>query len=64
MNDIKFLLIGGPSNQEWGSLAQELCQQFDIQSQMDNSIIYLDKCCEDATWFIKEFPNALTIIIL
>jgi hypothetical protein len=39
------------SNKEWGPLAQELRQRFDDQSQMDNPIIYLDKCCENATWF-------------
>lgn len=39
------------NNKKRGPLAQELCQRFDDQSQMDNPIVYLDKCCENATWF-------------
>jgi hypothetical protein len=36
-------------NKEQEPLEQELYQQFDNKSQMDNSIIYLNKCCKDDT---------------
>jgi hypothetical protein len=29
---------------------------------MDNTVIFLDKCYEDATWFKKEFPNTYILL--
>lgn len=49
-------------NKKQGSLIQELHQQLDNQSQINNPIFYLIFFCKDATWFNKKFSNAYILL--